>query len=210
MFAVGHEVSKMERERHWIKDPAGPSIAFGPFRLFPTQRLLTEGDQPVHLGSRAFDILVALLERAGELVSKEELMARVWPNTFVVSANLPVHISALRRALGDGHQGNRYIVNVPGRGYRFVAPVTVEKQPRSDSAAALPTREQNLPAYFAQPAGRAEIVDGLLKQLPQRRLLAVVGRDGISQTTALAVLQKLIGAHENDVWLVDLTPPAKA
>jgi DNA-binding winged helix-turn-helix (wHTH) protein len=65
--------------------------------------------------------LVALLERPGELVSKQELMGRVWPNIFVEPANLTVHMSALRRALRDGRDGNRFIINIPGRGYSFVA-----------------------------------------------------------------------------------------
>jgi DNA-binding winged helix-turn-helix (wHTH) protein len=98
-------------------------ISFGPFRLLPAQFLLLEGDKPVSLGSRALEILIVLLERSGELVTKQELMARVWPNIFVEPANLTVHISALRRALRDGRNGNRFIVNIPGRGYRFVAPV---------------------------------------------------------------------------------------
>jgi DNA-binding winged helix-turn-helix (wHTH) protein len=107
--------------------PAVPSeIAFGPFRLLPAQFLLLEGDKPVHLGSRALQILVVLLERPGELVSKRQLMDRVWPNVFVKPANLTVHISALRRALRDGRDGNRFIVNVPGRGYSFVASITSE------------------------------------------------------------------------------------
>ena len=84
------------------------------------------GDEPVHLGGRALDILIALVERAGDLVSKDELMARVWPNTFVVQANLTVHVSALRRALRDGIGGSRYFVNVANRGYYFVAPVVRE------------------------------------------------------------------------------------
>ena len=99
-------------------------IAFGPFRLFPTQFLLLEGDNPVQLGSRALEILIVLLERPYELVSKQELIARVWPNIFVEPANLTVHISALRRMLRDGRDGNRFIINIPGRGYSFVAPVT--------------------------------------------------------------------------------------
>jgi DNA-binding winged helix-turn-helix (wHTH) protein len=102
------------------------SFLFGSFRLLPRQRLLLSGDEPVRLGSRALDILIALVERAGDLVSKDELMARVWPNTFVVQANLTVHVSALRRALRDGIDGNRYFVNVPNRGYYFVAPVVIE------------------------------------------------------------------------------------
>jgi DNA-binding winged helix-turn-helix (wHTH) protein len=100
-------------------------VSFGPFCLFPTQFLLREGDKPVPLGSRALEILIALLERHGELVSKQELMARVWPNVFVEPANLTVHMSALRRALRDGKDGHRFIVNIPGRGYCFVASVDV-------------------------------------------------------------------------------------
>ena len=100
-------------------------VSFGPFRLLPAQFLLLEGDKPVTLGSRALEILIALLERRGELVSKQDLMSRVWPNLFVEPANLTVHMSALRRALRDGRDGHRFIVNIPGRGYCFVASVDV-------------------------------------------------------------------------------------
>ena len=100
-------------------------VSFGPFRLLPTQFLLLEGENPVPLGSRALEILVALLERRGELVSKHDLMARVWPNVFVEPTNVTVHMSALRRALRDGQDRNRFIVNIPGRGYCFVASVAV-------------------------------------------------------------------------------------
>ncbi|MBV8321541.1 MAG: transcriptional regulator [Hyphomicrobiales bacterium] len=104
---------------------APTEVSFGPFRLFPTQFLLLERDNVVPLGSRALEILIVLLERPGELVSKQELMARVWPNVFVEPANLTVHISALRRTLRDGRDGNRFIINIPGRGYRFVASLAV-------------------------------------------------------------------------------------
>jgi DNA-binding winged helix-turn-helix (wHTH) protein len=100
-------------------------VSFGPFRLLRTQFLLLEGDKPVPLGSRALEILIALLERHGELVSKQDLMARVWPNVFVEPTNVTVHMSALRRALRDGQDRNRFIVNIPGRGYCFVASVDV-------------------------------------------------------------------------------------
>ena len=98
-------------------DPTATWIVFGPFRLSPMQRLLIEAGTPIHLGSRALDMLVALLERPGELVSKEELMAKVWQNTCVVPTNIAVHILALRRALGDGLRGSRCVVNISGRGY---------------------------------------------------------------------------------------------
>src|SRR5262249_5468024 len=126
---VGPAVHRPYTDEPFFEKPSGSGgaapteVSFGAFRLRPTQFLLLEGDKPVPLGSRALEILIALLERPGELVSKQELMARVWPNTFVEPANLTVHISALRRTLRDGRDGNRFIINIPGRGYRFVASV---------------------------------------------------------------------------------------
>src|SRR5262245_23968630 len=109
-------------EKRTEPPPATPTeVSFGPFRLLPTQFLLLEGGKVVPLGSRALEILIVLLERPGELISKQELMGRVWPDVFVEPANLTVHVSALRRTLRDGRDGNRFIINVPGRGYRFVA-----------------------------------------------------------------------------------------
>jgi DNA-binding winged helix-turn-helix (wHTH) protein len=194
--------AEMATDRHWTSGPAA-TLAFGPFRLFPTQRLLTEADKPVQLGSRAFDILLALLERPGDLVSKEELMARVWPNTFVAPVNLAVHISALRRALGDGRRGNRYVVNIPGRGYRFVAPVTVVEDVQL-SARSERGREHNLPAHLTRPIGRAEIVNELAHQRPQQRLLTIV--EGGMLDVGLTAVKKLIGAHDKGVWLIALMP----
>jgi DNA-binding winged helix-turn-helix (wHTH) protein len=109
-------------------------VSFGPFRLLATQFLLLDGDKPVPLGSRALEILIALLERPGELISKQDLMARVWPNVFVAPANLTVHISALRRAPRDGRDGNRLIINIPGRGYKFVASVVTVRHQRGPLA----------------------------------------------------------------------------
>ena len=97
--------------------------SFGPFHFFPAQQLLLEDEMPVRLGSRALEILAALVERPGELVSKDELTRRVWPNTVVEESNLKVNVAALRRALGEGQPGRRYIATVSGRGYCFVAPV---------------------------------------------------------------------------------------
>src|ERR1700704_4796921 len=109
----------------------GRAISFGPFRLIAEQRMVREGDRPGRLGSRAFAILAALVERAGEVVGREELMARAWPQTFVEEANLKIQVSALRRALGDGQGENRYVVNVVGRGYNFVAPIRKEEASRA-------------------------------------------------------------------------------
>jgi DNA-binding winged helix-turn-helix (wHTH) protein len=130
-FDARSTVQTGDLDKPFIEKRAGSAgaapakISFGPFCLLPTQFLLREGDKPVALGSRALEILTALLERRGELVSKQDLMARVWPNVFVEPANLTVHMSALRRALRDGRDGHRFIVNIPGRGYCFVASVDV-------------------------------------------------------------------------------------
>ncbi|MEA1652648.1 transcriptional regulator [Nitrospirillum sp. BR 11164] len=99
-------------------------LTFGPFRLSPGRKILMDGDAPLRLGSRALDILIVLAEHAGQVVAKDDLVANVWPDTYVDDANLRVNIAALRKALGEGRDGARYIANVPGRGYCFVAPVT--------------------------------------------------------------------------------------
>jgi DNA-binding winged helix-turn-helix (wHTH) protein len=99
------------------------SVSFGQFCLYPTARVLHRGGAPVELGSRALDLLIALVERAGEVVDHRELIARAWRGLVVESGNLRVQMSYLRRCLGDGEQGARYIANVPGQGYSFVAPV---------------------------------------------------------------------------------------
>jgi DNA-binding winged helix-turn-helix (wHTH) protein len=105
-------------------------LTFGRFRLIPAQRTLLNGGRSVKLGSRALDILIVLARRAGEVVTKKELLACAWPDTLVEEVNLRVNIAALRRILGEGRAGDRYIVSVSGRGYCFVAPVTrVETSP---------------------------------------------------------------------------------
>jgi DNA-binding winged helix-turn-helix (wHTH) protein len=142
---AGHKAQSLWADRLFSAQRTEPiggapiEISFGPFRLLPTRFLLLEGDRSVSLGSRALAILIALLERPGQLISKKELMARVWPNIFVAPANLTVHMSALRRALRDGRDGNRFIINVPGRGYSFVTDVTASIQPPSTHATDIPT-----------------------------------------------------------------------
>jgi DNA-binding winged helix-turn-helix (wHTH) protein len=107
-----------------LKEPTVACVAFGPFRLFPSARVLYKRDIPVELGSRALDILIALVDRAGEVVNQRELIARAWRGLVVESGNLRVQMTYLRRCLGDGEEGARYIANVPGQGYSFVAPVS--------------------------------------------------------------------------------------
>ncbi|HTI84285.1 MAG TPA: transcriptional regulator [Acetobacteraceae bacterium] len=102
------------------------AFSFGPFRVVPYSRLLERSGSPVPVGSRAFDILCLLISRPGEVVSKDELMARAWPDATVEESNLRLNIYALRRVLGDRQGGIQYVVNVPGRGYCFAANVERE------------------------------------------------------------------------------------
>ena len=97
---------------------------FGKFHCDPREHLLLCGGKPVSLSPKSFEILVALIQSNGRLLTKEELMQQVWPDSFVEEANLTVNISALRRVLGEAPGGQQYIETVPKRGYRFVAPIT--------------------------------------------------------------------------------------
>jgi predicted ATPase/DNA-binding winged helix-turn-helix (wHTH) protein len=169
--------------------------------------MLLEDGKPVRLGSRALLILVALVERAGELVSKEELIARVWPNTFVEEASVRVHIAALRRILGDGQSGLRYVVTVPGRGYSFVAPIsqtTVDDSVQTQRATAQEPAH-NLPAPLTRMVGRAAIIETITAQVRRQRLVTLAGPGGIGKTTvAVAVGQVLMSSFDDGVWFIDL------
>src|ERR1700690_3412388 len=102
---------------------AGDIISFGPYCLIPAERRLLRSGEGVDVGSRAIDVLIALVDAAGEVVGQRELMLRAWPNMVVGDGSLRVAIGGLRKALRDGQDGMRYIANVAGRGYCFVARV---------------------------------------------------------------------------------------
>jgi predicted ATPase/DNA-binding winged helix-turn-helix (wHTH) protein len=178
-------------------------VSFGPYRLYPTERRLERNDEAVVIGSRSLEILIALVERAGEILSQRELMARVWPDIVVEEANLRGHILGLRRALHDGKDGVRYVANVPGRGYCFVAPVErVVAAPR-----ALPATQPGrvLPPRPMRMVGRVEAVSELSSLLRSRRLVSVVGAGGIGKTTvAVAVAHALLDDFENAVFFIDV------
>jgi len=185
--------------------PIEPELAFGPYRLAPSQRTLLKDGLPVPLNGRAFDLLLALVERAGEVVSKAELIARVWPSTVVEENNLRVHIGTLRKALCDD-RSVRYIENVVGRGYSFVAPVT-----RSPYQADAATAHRNL--VLAQPPRGIIGRDQTLRQLPaladEHRCVTIVGPGGIGKTTvALAVADALAPMFGERIYFVDLSPLA--
>src|SRR5271154_7349420 len=95
-------------------------LKFGPFELSIGERMLRRDGQVLPLGGRALDILIYLAERPGEVIAKQELIDRVWSDVTVEEGSIRVHVAAIRKALGDGQFGNRYIANIKGRGYSFV------------------------------------------------------------------------------------------
>jgi predicted ATPase/DNA-binding winged helix-turn-helix (wHTH) protein len=181
--------------------------SFGPFRLFAAERLLQKADEPLQLGGRALDILITLVERAGEVVTRKELLSRVWPDVIVEEANLRVHVAGLRKALGDGHDGARYVANVPGRGYCFVAPVTRSASQRSllPAQPVVTDRLRKLPARLTRMIGRDDTVRGLSAQLRTRRFVSIVGPGGMGKTTvAVWIAHALIDDFKGAVFFVDL------
>ncbi|MFZ4285159.1 ATP-binding protein [Variovorax sp. HJSM1_2] len=188
-------------------NPSGAEFCFGPFTLLPAQRMLLNHGEPVRLGSRALDLLILLAERAGEVVSKEDLICRAWPHAVVEEAGLRVHMAALRKALDEGRSGLRYITNVPLRGYCLVAPVT--RRSVAGSLALLPAAATappvHLPALLTRLIGRRDAVDTLMAAVPRRRLVTLVGPGGMGKTTvALAAADGLRGHYAHGVRFVDL------
>ena len=119
-------------------DSVHRDLKFGPFELSVSERLLRRDREVLPLGSRALDILIYLAERPGEVIAKQELIDHVWSNVTVEEGSLRVHVAAIRKALGDGQFGNRYIANIKGRGYSFVStvvPLTRNTESRNDKFA---------------------------------------------------------------------------
>lgn len=185
-------------------------VAFGPFELFPDQRRLFRDGQPVELGSRALDLLLALVESAGTLVPKEELIARVWPGTHVQEVALRVHMTALRKVLGNGRPKARDLVNVSGRGYQFVAPVSRKGAIGRDAPPATSTEKR--PEYTLTPPliraiGRDDDVAAIGTRLETGRCVTITGPGGIGKTTVgLLAVHKLAPKFRDGVVFVDLAP----
>ncbi|MBH0237905.1 winged helix-turn-helix domain-containing protein [Methylobrevis sp. L22] len=172
----------------------------------PERQMLLLAGHPVRIGGRALDILVTLVERSGEIVGKRELMARVWPDTLVEEGNLKVNMNALRRALGEGPGAPVYIATVVGRGYRFVAPVTVTEE-AVFTPAVDPPRRHNLPTASTRLVGRKEEMAQIARDIGETRLVTIVGPGGIGKTTlALAVAETILDQHADGLWLIDLAP----
>jgi predicted ATPase len=181
----------------------GKIASFGPFRLHATERLLEKNGSPLKIGSRALDILITLLEHTPEVVSKRDLIRRVWGQLVVDEVSLRVHVTALRKRLGDGDSSVSYIANIPGRGYCFASAVTwaeAEATPRKAPKAA-----PRLPREPLLMVGRDNVVRELTAQLKKQRFVSIVGAGGIGKTTiALALAYRMLAEFQGAVHFLDL------
>jgi predicted ATPase/DNA-binding winged helix-turn-helix (wHTH) protein len=187
--------------------PSKDVLSFGPFRLIPGERLLTREGAIVELGARALDILIALVSTPNEVISKKDLLSRVWPDVTVGESSLRFHMASLRKALGDGKDGARYITTLAGRGYCFVAPVS-RSRAEAEAAAAVGAdfRHANLPSRLAGLIDREDDLQKVAARLEATRFVTVVGAGGVGKTTlAVALGHQLIEAFAGAVLFVDLS-----
>src|SRR5262245_24094651 len=179
-------------------------ITFGPFRLDLTQRTLSREGEPVRLGSRTLDILCALASANGELVTKDALMAAVWPNQVIEDNALQVQVSALRKALEEGKDGQSYVITVPGRGYRFASQssgATVAARPLSRSIAVLPFLNMSSDPeqeYFADG-----MVEEIIAGLSRVKWLLVIARNSSSVYKGKAIDVKQVARELGVRYVVE-------
>lgn len=187
-----------------MNDPRGKVLTFGPFELSIANRLLTNGAKVVPLGARAMDLLIVLVEQASKVVGRRTLIERVWPKRGVEPVSLRVHISALRKALDQSDPGRRYIVNVPGRGYSFVVPVTSLSSAIPGDIE--PSSSSRLPVRLMRMLGRGEALAAIQMKLAKQKFVTIVGPGGIGKTTmAVAVAHEMITTFDRQIYFVDLS-----
>src|SRR5882672_3453793 len=176
--------------------PPPERYRFGPFELQLDNRRLLKDGATISLRPRAFDLLVALVDHAGRLVTKDELLNRVWPKAVVEEAALHVQVSALRKVLGADA-----ITTVSGRGYQFTLPVT-----KGDGEANGESRSKhNLPYQLTSFVGREQEIAQLEELVTAHRLVTLTGAGGAGKTRlAIEVASRLIDAFPDGVWLVEL------
>jgi predicted ATPase/DNA-binding winged helix-turn-helix (wHTH) protein len=190
-----------------VEHRAGDRYVFGPFELRPAERLLLRDGAPVNLGSRAMDVLLCLLERDGEVVSPDELLARVWRGVTVEPSALRVQVSALRKALSEAEPLGRYVSNIAGRGYCLAAPISRGAVVAPAAPATLPDTGDRpvAPPAVRRMVGRTRVVDDLERMVTAERFVSVVGPGGIGKTTvALALAHRMSDEFAGEATFVDL------
>jgi predicted ATPase/DNA-binding winged helix-turn-helix (wHTH) protein len=182
---------------------------FGSFCLSAGERQLSVDGRAIRLGSRALDILLCLVRNAGKVISNEDLMLEVWGPLHVEEVSLRVHISELRKVLSQSAEAERFILNVPGRGYTFAAVVKQrdEKTPEMVAPAQPVARYDPLPLRPPKLVGRQDEIRRIRQELLTNRFLSIVGTGGIGKTTvALAVAETLLTDFRDAVVFIDLAP----
>jgi predicted ATPase/DNA-binding winged helix-turn-helix (wHTH) protein len=184
-----------------MSDGAVGRLGFGPFELWCDQRVLLRDGEALPLGGRALDLLIFLVSRPGEVVTKKQLIDHAWPDAIVEEGSLRVHVAAIRKALGDGKFGNRYIANIQGRGYSFVGSVVgLDDHNRSISK-----KSPAFPARLSRMIGRELAVDTISAQLVTGRFVSIVGAGGIGKTTVAASIgRRLLKEFDDLVHFIDL------
>lgn len=204
-MSIGSE-AKQPEEHPFPNNGWNLSYAFGGFRFVPRQGLLIHNGKPVKIGIRALDLLQLLVERQGDLVSKEELIRFAWPSVFVDESNLKVNIASVRRALQLDGNAAPYIVTVPRRGYRFAAPVRLEKA--ADKFVKPPSAfcpGVGLPE-LPDPVGRADDIAALTSAVSRAGIVTIVGPAGVGKTTiAVECARVLSKSNAQEATFVDLT-----
>jgi predicted ATPase/DNA-binding winged helix-turn-helix (wHTH) protein len=178
-------------------------LRFGPFELSIGERILRREGEALPLGGRALDILIYLAERPGEVIAKQELMDRVWSDVTVEEGSLRVHVAAIRKALGDGQFGNRYIANIKGRGYSFVGtvvPLTDNTESRNERS----RQQGKLPARPLMMIGRETAVSEVSDRLRNERFITLIGPGGIGKTTIALAVGRAAEEFGGEVYLVEL------
>src|SRR6266403_128064 len=161
-------------------------LRFGPFELSIGERVLRRDGQVLPLGGRALDILIYLADRPGEVIAKQELIDHVWSDVTVEEGSLRVHVAAIRKALGDGQFGNRYIANIKGRGYSFVDTV-VSLAGSTESGNDRSGQPGRLPAQPRRMIGRDPVISEVSDKLRDERFVTLLGPGGIGKTTIALV-----------------------
>jgi predicted ATPase/DNA-binding winged helix-turn-helix (wHTH) protein len=182
-----------------VSDPP-VSYCFDRFELQPDERRLLVGGAPVALGARAFDLLLALVERAGQLVTKDALLEQVWPKLVVEENNLQVHISTLRKLLGQDA-----IATVVGKGYRFSRPLLSKSAGAPTQSRTPYIDNNNLPCNLGILIGREPELAELHALLADHQLVTVTGPGGVGKTRLMiASAQGLLERFAAGVWLIEL------
>lgn len=179
------------------------SLSFGPYQLFPRRRLLLRAGKPLQLGARALDILILLAERQGDVVGKNELIARAWPGVSIEENALRVAVAGLRKALDDGSDEARYIKTIPARGYCLIAPAARHESGRDVEMTLNPA--PRLPLRLKDMVGRADAIRAISSLLETRGIVTVLGPGGVGKTTtAVAVAHAELEAFAGAVHMLDL------